>query len=370
MRRGIRFRAYPNKQQKILIDKTFGCCRLVYNKGIEMRETAFNNGEKCNYVKTTKMIPELKKSEEYSYLKEVDNTAMIQSLRDLDVAYDRYFKKIGDKPKFKTKHNLHQRYRTVMNCNNIRIEGNHIRLPKINYLKIKQSREVGVIKNVTVEKTPSGKYFVIINEEFTPKKYRKRKTKVGIDVGIKNFLTDSNGNIVENPKYYEKYEKKIVREQKRLNKKEKGSKNREKQRIRLAKAHEKIYNSRKDFLHKLSSSYIRDNQTICVEDLRIKGMLKNSRLAKHINSVSWGKFFEMLEYKAEWYGRELIKIPTFFPSSQTCSACGYKNPDVKNLSVRKWTCPKCNTHHDRDHNASLNILAKGLNCTAGHTGTV
>lgn len=220
--------------------------------------------------------------------------------------------------------------------------------------------EVGYINNVTIKKTPIGKYFAVLNVDFEPEFKQNNGNSIGIDVGLKKFYTDSNGNKVDNPKFLEKSEKKLKREQRRLSRKQKSSSNRNKQRIKVAKVYEKVTNQRNDFLQKESTKLVRENQTICIEDLNINGMMHNHRLAKAISSVSWNNFFTMLEYKATWYGNTIIRVPTFFPSSQTCSNCGMGNPLVKNLSVREWKCPFCHTKHDRDYNASINILNKGL----------
>jgi putative transposase len=325
-----------------------------------MRVNAYKNGENVNYSKTSAMLTELKRQDDFAFLKEVDAIALQQSLRDLDRAYQNFFKKRAKFPRFKSKHNNHQSYRTLNQNNNIRIVGNCLKLPKLGYVKIKQSMEVGHIHNVTIEKTPTGKYFAVLNIEFEPEFKQNNGNSIGIDVGLKEFYTDSNGNKVDNPKYLEKSEQKLKREQRKFSRKQKGSKNREKQRIKVARVYEKTTNQRNDFLQKESTKLVRENQTICIEDLNIKGMLRNHKLAKAISSVSWSKFFEMLEYKATWYGNEIIKVPTIYPSSQICSFCGYKNPLVKNLSVREWVCPECHTKHDRDYNASINILNKGL----------
>jgi len=360
MNKGVKFRIYPNKEQENLILQTLGCCRLIYNKGLDMRDKAYKNGEKTNYTQTSAMLTELKKSDDFAFLKDVDSIALQQSLRDLDRGFKNFFEKRARHPQFKNKHNNHQSYRTINQSDNIRIVGKYIKLPKLGYVKIKQSMEIVHINNVTVEKTPTGKYFVVLNVDFEPELRPNAGGMIGIDVGIKEFYSDSNGNVVNNPKYLEKSMRKLVREQRRLSRKQKGSNNRNKQRIKVAKVHEKITNQRNDFLQKQSTILVSENQTICIEDLNVKGMVRNHKLAQYITSCSWSKFFTMLEYKATWYGNEIIKVPTMYPSSQTCSCCGYKNPLVKNLSVREWECPECHTKHDRDINASINILNKGL----------
>ena len=360
MNKGAKFRIYPNKEQQNLINQTLGCCRLVYNIGLDMRNKAFENGEKVNYCKTSAMLTQLKRSDEFSFLGNADAVALQQSLRDLDQGFVNFFQKRARHPRFKSKHNNHQSYRTMSPRNGIRIVGNYIKLPKLGYVKIRQSMDVGKINNATVVRAPTGKYFVVLNVEFEPVVKQNGGGSIGIDVGIKEFYSDSNGNTVSNPKFLEKSSRKLRREQRRLSRKKKGSNNRNRQRIRVAKVHEKITNQRNDFLQKISTMLISENQVICIEDLKIKNMMRNHKLARCINSVSWGKFFNMLEYKANWYGNQIIKVPTMYPSSQTCSCCGYKNPLVKNLAVRKWECPNCRTKHDRDTNASINILNKGL----------
>lgn len=360
MQKGVKFRIYPNREQKNLINQTLGCCRLIYNKGLAMRNEAYQNGDKIGYSQTSAMLTELKKSDDFAFLKVVDSIALQQSLRDLDRGFVNFFQKRAAHPVFKCKHDNHQSYRTMNQGDNIRIVGKHVKLPKLGYVKVRQSMEIGHINNVTIERTPTGKYFAVLNVEFEPVPKPNGGGKIGIDVGIKDFYSDSNGNIVPNPKHLEKSMRKLVREQRRLSRKEKGSNNRNKQRVKVALVHEKITNQRNDFLQKESTMLIRENQTICIEDLKVKNMMRNHRLAKSIASVSWSKFFDMLEYKAMWYGNDIIRIPTMYPSSQTCSCCGYKNPLVKNLAVRNWECPECHTKHDRDTNAGINILNKGL----------
>lgn len=360
MQKGIKFRIYPNKEQQTIINQTLGCCRLVYNKGLAMRNEAYQNGNKIGYLQTSAMLTELKKQDDFVFLKVADSVALQQSLRDLDRGFINFFQKRARHPKFKSKHNRHQSYRTINKRDNIRIVGKHIKLPKLGYVKVRQSMEVGKINNVTIEHTPTGKYFAVLNVEFEPQPMLNQGGSIGIDVGIKEFYSDSNGNTVSNPKYLEKSMRKLVREQRKLSRKEKDSSNRNKQRIKVALIHEKITNQRNDFLQKQSTMLIRENQTICIEDLNVKNMMRNHKLAQHIGSASWSKFFDMLSYKATWYGNDIVKIPTMYPSSQICSCCGYKNPLVKNLAIRNWECPKCHTKHDRDTNASINILNKGL----------
>ena len=306
------------------------------------------------------MLTMMKKCDDFAFLKVVDSIALQQSLRDLDRGFVNYFQKRAAHPVFRSKHDHHQSYRTINQGGNIRIVGKYIKLPKLGYVKVRQSMEIGHINSVTMERTPTGKYFAVLNVEFEPTPRPNGGKKIGIDVGIKEFYSDSNGNMVPNPRHLEKSMRKLVREQRRLSRKEKESKNWNRQRVKVALVHEKIANQRNDFLQKESTMLIRENQTICIEDLEVKNMMRNHRLAKSIASASWSKFFDMLEYKAMWYGNDIIRIPTMYPSSQTCSCCGYKNPLVKNLAVRNWECPECHTRHDRDTNAGINILRKGL----------
>lgn len=362
---GFKFRIYPNNTQQRLINRTLGCARFVFNHFLTVRRDEWNaNHNSLTYVKTSKLLTDLKKREETSWLKEADSYALQQSLRDLDRAYENFFKKRAGYPRFKSKHSHSQSYRTTnIRGSGIRIVGKKIKLPKVGFVKIKQSRTFeGRILNATVSHTASGKYFVSLCVEMDKDKLVRSNNggKIGIDVGLNEFYSDSNGNTVANPRIFRKLSKKLAREQRRFSRKMPRSKNREKARIRVAKIYERIANTRKDFLNKLSTRLVSENQTIAVEHLDVQGMLKNRRLAKSISDASWSEFFRQLEYKTELHGGELLKVDMFYPSSQICSNCGYQNTETKSLSVRKWTCPECGTHHDRDINAAKNILRKAL----------
>lgn len=361
MEKAYKFRMYPNKKQKKLLSKTFGCTRFIYNHYLAKKIELYKNDKKnLTFNACSADLTQLKK--ELIWLKEVDKFALQNSLKDLDNAYKKFFKEHSGFPKFKSKKTHDFSYRTSFTNNNIQYCDKHIKLPKLGLVKIRDKQvPQGRILNATVSQAPSGKYYVsLCCADVEIEQYEKTGCVVGLDLGIKEFCIMSDGKSIENPKYLKKSLQKLAKLQKELSRKTKGSSNRNKARIKVARQHEKIANQRKDFLQKLSTKLIKENDIICVETLQVENMIKNRRLAQAISDVSWSEFVRQLEYKANWNDKNLVKINTFFASSQICSACGYKNVETKNLSIRKWDCPVCKAHHDRDVNAAINILNEGV----------
>ena len=351
MLKAYKYRIYPNKEQKIQVEKTFGCCRFVYNHTLAYRKEAYEK-EKKSVSKTdcnNYCNRELKKK--YEWLKEADKFALTNAIYNMDCAYQKFFKEHASYPKFKSKHDNHKSYTTNFTNGNIAadFEDGKIKLPKLKQVKAKFHREFeGQIKSATVSQVPSGKYYVSILVETEHEELPHTDKNTGLDLGVKDLCITSDGTKYWNPKTIRKYEKKLAKLQRQLSHKEKRSRNYYKQKKKIATCHEKITNTRKDYLHKVSHEIISENQVIVSEDLQIKNMVKNHQLAKSISDVSWYELTRQLEYKAAWNGRKYIKVDTFYASSQICSNCGYQNKDMKDLSVREWVCPICGAKHDRE----------------------
>ena len=363
MLKAYKYRIYPNKEQQEMFIKHFGCVRYIYNKGLETKIKAYEQtGKSPSYCElATKMLIEQKKENEW--LREPFSQCLQMALRNLDNAFTRFFREKKGFPKFKSKHRGHQ---SCQYPQKVKVEPDKKRIivPKIGGIKTKFSRNFkGTIKTITISKTPTDKYYVSIlvddGKEFPKKAKLEEKTSVGVDLGIKDFCITSKGEKIENPKHLKNSLQRLKVLHRRTSKKRKGGANRRKANFRLAKKYEKVSNQRNDFLHKTSSKLIRDNQTICLEDLNIQGMQKNHRLAQSISDVSWSRFVEFLKYKADWNGKNILQIGRFEPSSKMCSCCGFIKKDLE-LKDREWECPECKKRHDRDINAAINILKYAL----------
>ena len=370
--KAYKFRIYPTEEQEIFFAKTFGCVRKVYNLMLNDRKKAYEEVKNDPSKKMTFPTP-AKYKKEFPFLKEVDSLALANAQLHLDKAYKNFFrnKSVGF-PRFKSKKNPVQSYTTNNQNGTVAlIDNKFIKVPKLKSLiRIKLHRQPkGMIKSATISRHSSGKYYIslLCKEEIS--ELPKTNSAIGIDLGITDFAILSDGQKIDNHKFTSKMEKKLKREQRKLSRrallaKQKGinlfeAKNYQKQKRKVARLHEKVMNQRTDFLNKLSTEIIKNHDIICIEDLNVKGMLRNHKLARSISDVSWSSFVAKLQYKADWYGREIIKVDTWFPSSQICSECGHKD-GKKSLDIREWTCPICHTHHDRDINASINILIEGL----------
>lgn len=374
MLKSIKIRIYPDSAQKEFISKQLGCCRLIYNKLLDYKKVQYEqNNQNVSWKELGKYLTNLKKQGKYLFLNDVYSQCLQQSIMDLVKAYDNFFKLHKGYPKFKSKKDIKQscRFSNVIfkrkKCD--KIKGNRITLIKqLKNILFKCSRKNEIylnhnqkyIHSVTLTKTLTEKYYLSILIDYNINQKEELDTLIGLDLGIKDFIVDSNGNRYENKHFYKKQENKLQKLQRQLSKTQKGSKNRNKIRIKLAKAHEKITNQRNTYLHQITSKLVIENQVICIEDLNVKGMLQNHKLAKSIQELSLYEFRRQLEYKCKWYGRQLVTIDRYYPSSKTCHNCGYIYKDLK-LSQREWICPQCGKVIGRDYNASLNILSEGLN---------
>ena len=376
MLRAYKYRIYPTEEQKVLLAKTFGCCRFVYNWALNLKIEAYRQEKKSigNIELTNRMKSKLKA--EHEWLGEVNSQALQSSLRNLDTAYKNFFRDthaVGF-PKFKSRKN-HQSFQCPQHCR-VDFEKGTITIPKAKDIPAVLHRKFkGTVKTVTVSMTPSGKYFasVLVDTAIQelPASAMQGDTALGIDLGIKSLAVCSDGRTFDNPKNLQHSLDRLALLQKRLSRKQKGSANRNKARIRVARLQEHIANCRKDNLHKITHALTHDSQvrTLCMEDLNVKGMQRNHHLAQAVGDVSFGMFLTMLEYKCRWYGVNLIKIDRFAPSSKTCGQCGYVYKGLK-LSERSWICPECGTHHDRDFNAACNIKEFGLKALPSERGDV
>ena len=355
IRKAYKYRIYPNSMQKEYFARVFGCVRFFYNKSLsDMCEIYKSTGKNEN------ITPARYKSD-YPFLKDVDSLALCNAQLARNRAFKSFYKKQSGFPKYKSKRN-NQSY-TTNNQGSVKFSSNdrYISIPKCPRIRIKKHRGFyGEIKSITVSKTTDEKYYISLLVEENSESINFLDNAIGLDLGIKELIIGSNGNKYKNHKYLTKSQNKLSREQRKLSLMKKGSNNRSKQRIKVAKIHKKIENQRNDYLHKLSRCIIDENQIICIEDLKVKNMTRNHKLARSISDASWSKFVSMLIYKANWYGNTIIKVPSNYPSSQLCSYCNYQNPLTKDLKVREWTCPQCGSVHDRDINAAKNILRKGI----------
>ena len=363
----FKYRIYPTKEQQILFAKHFGSKRFVYNYFLNERKSLYlKNKETLNYYDNAKSLTTLKHNEQYEWLNEINSQTLQAALRDLDTAYNKFFRKQARFPRFKSKHNK-QSFRVPQF---VKYENGELKIPKFKQsIKVNEDRPLtGKILFATLSKKPSGKYFVSITVETEHTPYTLTDKQVGVDLGIKDLAICSDGTKYSNIKSTNKHKKELTYKQRQLSKKAKGSNSKWKQRVRVARVHERISNIRHNHLHQISSNIVRENQTICMESLAVVNMMKNHCLAKSIADVSWGELLRQIKYKSEWNGRTFIQIDRFFPSSKTCNKCKYIKSDLT-LKDRQWVCPLCSVELDRDVNAAENILEQGLKICSSGLGT-
>jgi len=368
VQKSVKLRIYPNNQQDVvLLEKHFGCRRFIYNCFLNVFNERYHQGKKkLSYVEAASLLTDFKRQEETSWLKEVNSQSLQAALKDLDGAYDRFFRKISEFPKFKSKRKSKSSFKVPQK---FKINWNKqlITIPKFKKpFKFKGSFKGKLVKinSVTISKTPSGKYYASVQGQFEIEQKPNVQNCIGLDLGIKDLVITSNGESFENKRFLKKKLKKLKYLHKQLSKKQKGGSNREKARKELAIQYEKVTNQRLDYLHKITSQVLNENQVVCIENLNVKGMIKNHKLAQAISDVAWGTLVSQLDYKCQWNNRELVVIDRFYPSSKTCSSCSHLMVEMS-LKVREWTCPSCGTVHDRDVNAAKNVLIQGLNILSG-----